>query len=103
MLPKCSVKIKLLPLIFLLAVGCASIQPAPGGPEDKTPPELDTVMPHQRELNVQRDVKLHFIFKKNIDRSSFISSLKITPYLSGQLKYKWDGYDEVTVILPEQL
>ncbi|MDP4237364.1 MAG: Ig-like domain-containing protein [Bacteroidota bacterium] len=93
-----------LPLLFFLVyIGCASIQPPPGGPEDKTPPALDTVMPHQRQLNVQRDAKLHFIFKTNIDRSSFMNSLSITPYLSGVVKYKWSGYDEVIVVLPEQL
>lgn len=96
--------IRFLPLFLLLScIGCASIQPPPGGPEDKIPPALDTVMPHQRELNVHRDTKLHFIFKKNIDRTSFMSALSVTPYLSGTVKYKWSGYDEVTVVLPEQL
>jgi hypothetical protein len=92
-----------LPFLFLFIIGCASIQPPPGGPEDKTPPELDTTMPYQRQINTQRDTKLHFIFKKNIDRSSFMAAISITPYLSGVVKYNWDGYDEVTVILPEQL
>ncbi|MEP7235751.1 MAG: Ig-like domain-containing protein, partial [Ignavibacteriota bacterium] len=91
-------------VLFLIGLfGCASIQPPPGGPEDKTPPSLDTMMPHHRELNVQRDTKLHFIFKNNIDRSAFMSSLSITPYLSGVVKYDWSGYDEVSVTLPEQL
>lgn len=89
--------------ISLFLIGCASIQPPPGGPEDKTPPMLDTVMPHQRELNVQRDSKIHFFFKRNIDRNSFTSSLSITPYLNGVVKYKWSGYDEVTITLPEQM
>ncbi len=89
-------------LLFLGFIGCASIQPPPGGPEDKTPPTLDTTMPHQRQLNVERDTKLHFIFKKNIDRSSFMSSLTVIPYMSGVVKYKWSGYDEVVVVLPEQ-
>src|SRR5690242_1663633 len=90
-------------MIVFCFTGCASIQPPPGGPEDKTPPTLDTVMPPQRSLNVPRDTKLHFIFTHNIDRASFTSALSITPYLSGPVKYNWDGYDEVTVILPEQL
>ncbi len=92
-----------LAFLFLVFIGCASIQPPPGGPEDKTPPVLDTVMPHHHQLNVQRDSKLHFIFKKNIDRNTFTSALSITPYLSGNVKYNWSGYDEVTVVLPEQL
>jgi hypothetical protein len=91
-------------LIFSIGcIGCASIKPPPGGPEDKTPPALDTIMPHHRQLNVQRDTKLHFFFKRNIDRGSFMSALSITPYLNGSVTYKWSGYDEVTVVLPEQL
>src|SRR5437870_10038779 len=90
-------------LFFLFLAGCASVQPPPGGPEDKTPPTLDTVMPHHRQLNVPRDTKLHFIFRQNIDRSSFMSALSVTPYLSGPVKYSWSGYDEVVVTLPEQL
>src|SRR5579872_7213323 len=90
-------------LMTLFCIGCASIQPPPGGPEDKTPAALDTVIPHQRQLNVLRDTKLHFVFKKNIDRGSFTSSLSIIPYLNGSLKYKWYGYDEVVVTLPDQL
>jgi len=93
----------ILSLLFLSLIGCASIQPPPGGPQDKTPPMLDTIMPHQRQLNVLRDTKLHFIFKRNIDRGSFMSALSVTPYLSGTVKYNWSGYDEVTVVLPEQL
>ena len=95
---------RFIPALLLLGfIGCASIKPPPGGPEDKTPPALDTVMPSQRHLNVERDTKLHFIFKENIDRSSFMSSLSVIPYMSGVVKYKWSGYDEVVVTLPEQL
>ena len=32
-----------------------------------------------------------------------MSALSITPYLNGIVKYKWSGYDEVVVVLPEQL
>ena len=90
-------------LVFFLGfIGCASIQPPPGGPEDKTPPDLDTVIPHQRQLNVPKDTKLHFIFKKNIDRTSFMTALSVIPYMSGVVKYNWSGYDEVEVVIHEQ-
>jgi hypothetical protein len=93
----------IIPVLLVALASCASIQPPPGGPDDKTPPMLDTVMPHNRQLNVERDTKLHFFFKRNIDRSSFTNALTLTPYMSGQVKYNWSGYDEVKVVLPEQL
>ena len=32
-----------------------------------------------------------------------MSSLSVTPYISGVVKYNWSGYDEVSVELPEEL
>lgn len=84
-------------------ISCASIQPPPGGPEDKTPPEIIGISPEPRSINVDRDTRLRFIFSTPLDRASFQSALTITPYVNGRLEYDWSGYDEVTVILPEPL
>jgi hypothetical protein len=93
-------------LCFLSAsffISCASIQPPPGGPEDKTPPEIIGISPEPRSINVARDTHLRFIFSTPLDRASFQSALTITPYVNGRVEYDWSGYDEVTVILPERL
>ncbi len=90
-------------IAVLLIGGCAAIQPPPGGPEDKSPPEMEETVPLQRALNVPRTSKLHFLFKQNIERNSFMSAISVTPYLSGLVKYNWYGYDEVEVVLPDTL
>jgi hypothetical protein len=90
-------------LLASIFVSCASIQPPPGGPEDKTPPEIIGISPEPRSINVDRDARLRFIFSTPLDRASFQSALTITPYVNGRVEYDWSGYDEVTVILPEPL
>lgn len=93
----------LLVVLALWSIGCASIQPPPGGPEDKTPAGVDTTTPFNRQLNVPRDTKLYFRFDRPVDRASFIQAFSITPYVNGIINYDWSGYDEVTVELPERL
>lgn len=90
-------------LIFYLAQGCASIQPPPGGPEDKTPPAIDTTTPFNRQTNVATDTRLHFEFSTPLDKASFTQAFTITPYITGTPVFKWSGYDEVNVVLPGKL
>lgn len=59
--------------------------------------------PKDGSLNVPTDVKPYFQFAQNVDRSSFMQAISITPYMSGQVKYDWSGYDEVQVQPPEKL
>ncbi|HET6512002.1 MAG TPA: Ig-like domain-containing protein, partial [Candidatus Kapabacteria bacterium] len=87
----------------LSLASCASIQPPPGGPEDKTPPEIVEISPAPRSINVPRDTRLRFIFSTPLERATFQSAFNITPYVNGRIEYDWSGYDEVTVILPELL
>ncbi len=90
-------------LLVLSLASCASIQPPPGGPEDKTPPEIIEISPAPRSINVPRDTRLRFIFSTPLERATFQSAFNITPYVNGRIEYDWSGYDEVTVILPELL
>jgi hypothetical protein len=92
-----------LAVLLLFVASCASIQPPPGGPEEKTPPAVDTTTPYNRQLNVSKDTKLYFRFDRPVDRASFIQAFSITPYVNGVVDYDWSGYDEVTVQLPELL
>jgi hypothetical protein len=93
----------LLSIVFLLLIGCASIQPPPGGPEDKTPPTILETTPKERAINIPRDGKIHFVFAEAVDKSGFPQAFSITPYVNGKIKYSWSGLKEVTVILPENL
>ncbi len=84
-------------------IGCASIQPPPGGPEDKTPPSILETTPKERSINVARDGRIHFVFAEAIDKAGFPQAFSITPYVTGKIKYDWSGLKEVTVILPQSL
>ncbi|MEO6941051.1 MAG: Ig-like domain-containing protein [Candidatus Kapaibacterium sp.] len=90
-------------LLLLWIAGCASIQPPPGGPEDKTPPALLESTPKERATNVSRDVRIHFLFAAPLDKNTFSQSFSITPYITGKLKFSWSGSEEVEVRLPELL
>ena len=90
-------------LLIATAVGCASIQPPPGGEEDKTPPQIEESYPAQGALNVSRTPHIRFSFKHNIDRNSLMQAVTMTPYMSGQVKFDWSGYDEVELELPDTL
>lgn len=90
-------------MILFAVIGCASRQPPPGGPEDKTPPEIEFSSPAERAINVPRDTRVRLIFTTPLDRPSFQQSLNITPYVTGRIEYDWDGYDEVTIEFPELL
>lgn len=95
---------QLLSLAYLLLLtSCASIKPPPGGDEDKSPPQIDTTMPSAGMTNVSRKTNIHFEFAHNIDRSSFMQAITITPYMQGVVKYDWSGYDEVDIELPDSL
>jgi len=90
-------------LIISLAQGCASIQPPPGGPEDKTPPTIVTATPADRSINVPRDTRIHIEFENAIDKQTLPQAFSITPYLTGLPTFKWSGYDEVDIVLPGDL
>ncbi len=89
--------------VTLLLESCAAQAPPPGGPEDKTPPKVDTTTPHDRQINVPTDTRIYFRFDRDVDRASFQSAFSITPYLNGTPKYHWSGHKEVIVELPERL
>jgi hypothetical protein len=90
-------------VLILFIASCASIKAPPGGEEDKTPPQIDTTFPAPGQLNVSRTPRIRFSFKHNIDRTSMTQSVTMTPYMSGQVKFDWSGYDEVELQLPDTL
>jgi len=92
----------LLPAYFILVLSsCASQQPPPGGPVDTTRPVIDTLMPHERQINVPTSTKIWFRFARDVDQASFATAFTITPYLNGTPTFHWSGHNEVTVDLPK--
>ncbi len=68
---------------------------------DTTRPAIDSVIPHQRELNVPTHTKLWFRFARDVDQAAFATAFTITPYLNGTPTFHWSGHNEVTVDLPK--
>jgi hypothetical protein len=90
-------------LSLIIIIGCAAQKPPPGGPEDKTPPEIDTTIPYTGQTNVPTDTRIEFRFDRDVDRASFQQSVSVTPYITGALRFHWSGYDQVNVEFPERL
>jgi hypothetical protein len=90
-------------IFSVLLISCASQQPPPGGPVDKTPPAIDSVFPAHRAINVPENTRIYFHFARDVDKASFEQAFSITPYLIGTPKFHWSGHDEVYVVLPGHL
>jgi hypothetical protein len=70
--------------IVLLAVtavvgACAVIQPPPGGPEDKRPPEIVETTPRADSAGVARNVAPAIVFSEKVDPASFKNRIFVYP------------------------
>lgn len=71
---------RLLPMILVsLAVSCAVVQPPPGGPEDKTPPHVVSVLPTPDSAGVGRETELSFAFSEKVDEDTFKERVRLYP------------------------
>jgi methionine-rich copper-binding protein CopC len=85
---------------------CAHQGFPPGGPEDRTPPELVEVSPAKNATRVPLASHLLFKFSEKVDRASFEPALFISPTPAldedKKLKFRWRG-QQVEVIFPDSL
>lgn len=65
-------------LLALLASGCATPIPPSGGPQDTTPPRLESAEPAAGAVNVRAD-RLVLTFSENIDEASATRAFGIVP------------------------
>ncbi|MDP2360194.1 MAG: Ig-like domain-containing protein [bacterium] len=77
--------------LVLLLVGCARIQPPPGGPPDTQPPtlRLDRLKPGATQVEARPDFVFHF--SEYMDRASVRSALSLNPRPEGELELDWRG------------
>jgi len=68
-------------IFCLLCVACAQQVPPSGGPEDRSPPKIVSVVPENKSTLVARDQVVEFEFTDRIDRKSVARALFITPNL----------------------
>ncbi len=84
----------------LFSFFCAGQLPPPGGPEDKTPPEVLLTDPSPGTLRFHADV-IKIKFSKNVSPLSVEQSVFLSPNL-GQLSYDW-GWSDVEIHFVDSL
>ncbi len=87
---------------LLLAVSCAQVGAPPGGPEDRTPPQLEWAQPESGSVALSNLRKLSFRFSEKMDRQPAERWLYIYPPVEYD-KTKWRGARTAEVILREPL
>ena len=73
----------------ILINGCAKIATPPGGPVDKTGPEIILTIPETLSTEVPLNTKLVFFLNEWYDRRSFEDAFFISPEPQGELKFKF--------------
>jgi len=82
--------------------GCASIGPPGGGPEDKEPPEIISVVPASGSTGVDPNSVIEIEFSEPVNRETLLEALFITPPQSKKPKVKVRG-ERVRIRLSEAI
>jgi uncharacterized protein (DUF2141 family) len=89
----------LLLILIPSLIGCANIQPPPGGPEDKDSPFVDTTqIPFGTTRFMGKSIWLHF--NEYVEKSRVIESISLSP--EKRLEYNWSG-KELEILFAENL
>lgn len=90
----------------IILSACAREGFPPGGPEDRTPPQLVEAAPAKNATRVPLSAHLEFTFSEKIDHASFEQALFISPAPvqdeDKQLRFRWRGL-RVQVFFPDSL
>ncbi len=85
----------LIPSLFLvvtiLLAGCANTGPPPGGPVDKTPPEIVETSPAPGTVSVPRDVAVSVTFSEPVKTSNVAQAFSLSPSPPGAVHARWKG------------
>ncbi len=76
---------------LLIMVACARQGFPPGGPEDKTPPEVVATSPLPSAVDVPATVKVFLTFSEKMHRQSVEQALFIVPTPTGKVLLRWRG------------
>lgn len=87
----------------LLLENCAIRQSPPGGPEDKTPPEIIYTFPAPDSTNVTQLEYLEIHFDEDVDRSSVRNQLWMIPEPPNGFELDWKGGKKLRVLLNDSL
>ena len=81
-------------ILLSFALSCAKSVGPPGGPVDKTPPEVVSVSPASGSVNVPLDAHILIAFSEGIDRRTVEKAVFISPQLDPppEIKAKKDAF-----------
>jgi hypothetical protein len=71
--------------VLTVLLACARQLPPPGGPEDRTPPQILSAAPEPNATRVSLSARPQFVFSEKIDHASFEQAFFVSPRPS--LKY----------------
>lgn len=87
--------------LFLL-LACAKQGMPPGGPVDKTPPEVVRTIPVPGETMVDPNTSVQIWFSEGIQSQSAPDNIFITPYVGEEVKYQFRGR-RIKIAFPQPL
>lgn len=82
-------------IFILLVLACAKQAPPPGGPIDKTPPQIIFTVPEPGKTNVTLDSDIKLSFSERVDRRSVEESIFVSPMPEEAVTFKWKAKDLV--------
>lgn len=88
--------------MMLFGLSCANQGLPPGGPEDKTPPQIVGTVPEKNAIRVRRDTRIEFEFSEKIDSRSPTNSVFISPNPGKDVEIKVSG-NRLRVSFPDSL
>lgn len=74
-----------------LIFACAKQMPPPGGPEDKTPPEVVRTIPAPGAVDVATRTRWEIVFSEQMNRKIVADAIFISPLPSEAMAFKWRG------------
>ncbi len=74
--------------LLVFAASCAVVQPPSGGPEDREPPHVVSVIPAPDSAGVDRNTEILISFSENVDGETFKERVRLYPEV---------GFDEIKV------
>ena len=89
-------------LALALAAGCASVEPPPGGPEDRTPPRLASAWPESGTVGLGEVRELLFSFSEKVEPRPAERFLRLYPPVK-IADTDWSGRRQARVRLAEPL
>jgi hypothetical protein len=81
---------------------CAKVEPPGGGPDDKKPPEIISVMPSAGSVNVSLEPELEILFSERMERETTEKAIFLSPLLFDYTEFEWSG-KKLSIKLPEKL